>query len=154
MLRADEKIYQGKACSGKMFCQNCNFGPDIQNHHPWNWMSRVLPGAGRQIVPTWKFPEVTGQTIGNSEEERYTLYFRWWSSLKPYTGNNLQLPATKRCKVRTLSAHDGASKLITRPDRTVKQTSHYLTFFSPDDDLSFLNVQTKHAEWFACKISE
>lgn len=43
---------------------------------------------------------------------------------------------------------------VTRPDGTIKQTHHYLTFSSPDDGLSFLSVQTKHAEWFACKFFE
>jgi len=43
---------------------------------------------------------------------------------------------------------------ITRPNEKSKKSSHYPTFFSPDDDLSFLNVQTKHVDWFACKISE
>lgn len=124
---------KGKVWSRKLICwQNSNVGPDIQNHKPWKWMSRHLPVASSLIAPVWKFTEVRGQTIKSSKLQCYSLYLHCQSSSKSY--KHLQLPARKRCRVRTLSAHSETSQLQdlmrkVRKALTILPFSHQMTIF-------------------------
>lgn len=110
--------------------QNSSAGSGIQNHKPWKWMSRHLPVASSLIVPVWKCTVVRGQAIKRPREQCYSLHLHCQSHSKSY----LLLPAKKRCRVRTLSAHNGTSQLQdlmrkASKDLTTLPFSHQMTIF-------------------------
>lgn len=139
------KTYQGKAWYRKQMCwQNSSLSwhPELSASK----MNEQVSACGRQgdcvnvEIPrcysanNQKFRRWLIHPAPSLMEQFQTLHW-WWPTAAHKTDAGWE-----------------ESQLILGSHATIKQTPHYLTFSSPDDGLSVLSVQTKHAEWFACKI--